>query len=53
MKFNAKDGEVMTHKILNRDPKDEILKTFCLSDDGELGEGMMDEELQEIIDEAD
>ena len=60
--------KVMTHKILNHDPKDEILKTFRLSDDDEtgkislknlkcvakeLGEGMTDEELQEMIDEAD
>merc|ERR1711871_416405 len=44
--------KMMTHKILNRDPKDEILKAFRLFDD-ELGERMTDEELQEMIDEAD
>merc|ERR1719254_294330 len=59
---------MMTHKILNRDPKDEILKAFRLFDDDEtgrisffnlkrvakeLGERMTDEELQEMIDEAD
>ena len=27
----------MIHKILNRDPKDEILKAFRLVDDGETG----------------
>jgi len=58
----------VTHKILNRDPKDEILKAFRLFDDDEtgkisfknlkrvakeLGERMTDEELQEMIDEAD
>ena len=61
-------AKMMTHKILNRDPKDEILKAFRLFDDvetgkfsfknlkrvaKELGERMTDEELQEIIDEAD
>merc|ERR1712113_951822 len=61
-------GKMMTHKILNRDPKDEILKAFRLFDDDEtgkisfknlkrvakeLGERMTDEELQEMIDEAD
>merc|ERR1740121_683106 len=60
--------KMMTHKILNRDPKDEILKAFRLFDDDEtgkisfnnlkrvakeLGERMTDEELQEMIDEAD
>ena len=60
--------KMMTHKILNRDPKDEILKAFRLFDDDEtgkisfknlkrvakeLGEKMTDEELQEMIDEAD
>lgn len=58
----------MTHKTLNRDPKDGILKAFRLVDDDEtgkisfknlnrvakeLGERMIDEELQEMIDEAD
>merc|ERR1712014_571395 len=60
--------KMMTHKILNRDPKDEILKAFRLFDDDEtgkisfknlkrvakeLGERMTVEELQEMIDEAD
>ena len=60
--------KMMTQKILNRDPKDEILKAFRLFDDDEtgkitfrnlkrvakeLGENMTDEELQEMIDEAD
>jgi len=60
--------KMMIHKILNRDPKDEILKAFRLFDDDEtgkisfknlkrvakeLGERMTDEELQEMIDEAD
>merc|ERR1712078_195750 len=60
--------KMMAHKILNRDPKDEILKAFRLFDDDEtgkisfknlkrvakeLGERMTDEELQEMIDEAD
>ena len=55
---------MMTHKILNRDPKDEILKAFRLFDDDEtgkisfknlkrvakeLGERMTDEELQEML----
>ena len=59
---------MMTPKILSRDPKDEILKAFRLFDDDEtgkisfknlkrvakeLGENMTDEELQEMIDEAD
>merc|ERR1719316_136928 len=57
--------KMMTHKILTRDPKDEILKAFRLFDDDEtgkisfknlkrvakeLGERMTDEELQEQID---
>ena len=60
-------SKMMTQKILNRDPKDEILKAFRLLDDDEtgkiffknlkrvvkeLGERMTDEE-QEMIDEAD
>ena len=60
--------KMMTHKILNRDPKDEILKAFRLFDDDEtgkisfkslkrvvkeFGERMTDEELQEMIDEPD
>ena len=59
---------MMTHKTLNRVPKEEILKAFTLFDDDEtgkisfknlkrvvkeLGERMTDEELQEMIDEAD
>merc|ERR1712118_603043 len=59
---------MMSQKILNRDPKDEILTAFRLFDDDEtgkislknlkrvakeLGERMTDEELQEMIDEAD
>merc|ERR1712146_393307 len=60
--------QMMSQKILNRDPKDVILKAFRLFDDDEtgkisfknlkrvakeLGERMTDEELQEMIDEAD
>lgn len=60
--------KVMTMKILNRDPKEEILKAFRLFDADnkgkisfkdlkrvarELGEKLTDEELQEMIDEAD
>ena len=59
-------AKMMTHKILNRDPTDEILKASRLFDDEtgkfsfknlervakELGERMTDEELQEMIDEA-
>merc|ERR1712098_194872 len=48
--------KMMTHKILNRDPKDEIRKiSFKILKRvaKELGERMTDEELQEMIDEAD
>ena len=60
--------EMMTSKMQERDPKEEMLKAFRLSDDDEtgkisfrnlkrvakeLGENMSDEEIQEMIDEAD
>merc|ERR1719240_1951638 len=60
--------DMMAYKILNRDPIEEINKTFKLLDDDntgkvtfknlprvaqELGERLTDEELQEMIDEAD
>lgn len=59
---------LMTSKMSERDSKDEILKAFRLFDDDEtgmitlknlrrvakeIGENMTDEELQEMIDEAD
>ena len=60
--------KMMTFKILNRDPKEELLQAFRLFDDDEsgwisfinlkrvakdFGESMTDEELKEMIDEAD
>ncbi|XP_026191119.1 caltractin [Cyclospora cayetanensis] len=59
---------MMTQKILARDPKEEMLKAFRLFDDDgtgkitfknlkrvakEIGENISDEEIQEMIDEAD
>jgi centrin-1 len=60
--------EMVTPRMLNRDSREEIMKVFSLFDDDntgaisfknlkrvatELGENLTDEELQEMIDEAD
>ena len=60
--------DMMTQKMAERDPREEMLKAFRLFDDEqdgkitfknlkrvakELGENMTDEEIQEMIDEAD
>jgi centrin-1 len=60
--------DMMTQKMAERDPKDEMMKAFRLFDDEgdgkitfknlkrvakELGENMTDDEIQEMIDEAD
>ena len=60
--------EMVTPRMLNRDSREEIMKVFALFDDDnsgsisyknlkrvatELGENLTDEELQEVVDEAD
>merc|ERR1712086_384445 len=60
--------KMMTHKILNKDPKDDMLKAFRLFDDDQTGsvsfknlkrvaketnQTLSDDELQEMFDDAD
>ena len=60
--------DLMTQKMADRDPREEMLKAFRLFDDDEtgkisfknlkrvakeLGENMTDDEIQEMIEEAD
>merc|ERR1712225_137937 len=60
--------KTMTHKILNKDPKDDMLKAFRLFDDDETGsvsfknlkrvaketnQTLTDDELQEMFNDAD
>merc|ERR1739845_334866 len=60
--------KMMTHKILNKDPKDDMLKAFRLFDDDETGsvsfknikrvaketnQTLTDDELQEMLADAD
>ena len=60
--------DLMTNKIAERDPREEMLKAFRLFDEDEtgsisfknlkrvakeLGENMSDDEIQEMVDEAD
>merc|ERR1712057_72227 len=60
--------KMMTHKILNKDPKDDMLKAFRLFDDDQTGfvalknlkrvaketnQTLTDDELQEMLDDAD